>query len=136
MGVEIERKFLVQGDDWKAGQVGVAYRQGYLSSDPERTVRVRMAGEEGFLTIKGAARSGARREFEYRVPAAEAEQMLDGPVTASDIERLSLAAEQAWLRVEQRGLEWMMELGAQLSDEQMADFIAELRERQTKYEKK
>lgn len=77
MGVEIERKFLVQGVDWKVGQVGVAYRQGYLSSDPERTVRVRMAGEEGFLTIKGAARSGARREFEYRVPAAEAEQMLD-----------------------------------------------------------
>ena len=66
----------------------------------------------------------------------EAERMLDGPVTASDIERLSLSAEEAWLRVEERGLEWMMELGAQLSDEQMADFIAELRQRQTKYEKK
>lgn len=66
----------------------------------------------------------------------EAERLLDGPVTASDIERLSLSAEEAWLRVEERGLEWMMELGAQLSDEQMADFIAELRQRQTKYEKK
>ena len=66
----------------------------------------------------------------------EAERILDGPVVAEDIERLSLAAEEAWLRVEQRGLEWMMELGAQLSDEQMAGFIEELRERQGKYEKK
>ncbi len=66
----------------------------------------------------------------------EAEQLLDGPVAAEDIARLSLAAEEAWLRVEERGLEWMMELGDRLSDEQMADFIAELRKRQDKYEKK
>ena len=66
----------------------------------------------------------------------EAERMLDGPVAAEDIARLSLAAEDAWLRVEQRGLGWLMELGAQLSDEQMAEFIEELRERQAKYEKK
>lgn len=66
----------------------------------------------------------------------QAEQMLDGPVTADDVARLSLAAEEAWLRVEQRGLEWMIELGAQLSEEQMAEFIDELRERQLKYEKK
>ena len=66
----------------------------------------------------------------------QAENMLDGPVAADDIARLSLAAEEAWLRVEQRGLEWMIELGAQLSDEQMAEFIDELRKRQIKYEKK
>ena len=77
MGIEIERKFLVQGDDWKAGQTGIAYRQGYLSTDPERTVRVRLAGDQGFLTIKGASRGSTRHEFEYRVPAAEAEEMLD-----------------------------------------------------------
>jgi hypothetical protein len=66
----------------------------------------------------------------------QAEEMLAGPVAADDIARLSLAAEDAWLRVEQRGLEWMIELGAQLSDEQMAEFIDELRKRQLKYEKK
>ena len=66
----------------------------------------------------------------------QAEEMLAGPVAADDIARLSLAAEDAWLRVEQRGLEWMIELGAQLSDEQMAEFIGELRKRQLKYEKK
>ena len=66
----------------------------------------------------------------------QSEEMLAGPVVADDIARLSLAAEEAWLRVEQRGLEWMIELGAQLSDEQMAEFIDELRKRQLKYEKK
>ena len=53
MGREVEGKFLVQNDSWRQAGPGVPYRQGYLSTDPERTVRVRIAGDKGFLTIKG-----------------------------------------------------------------------------------
>ena len=60
MGREIERKFLVRGDSWR-GSEGVMVRQGHLSADKERVVRVRTAGEKGFLTIKGR---GERREEE------------------------------------------------------------------------
>jgi adenylate cyclase len=76
MGKEIERKFLVVGADWKRGAVGVAYRQGYLSTVKERTVRVRTVGEKGFLTIKGITVGVSRSEFEYEVPAADANAML------------------------------------------------------------
>jgi len=77
VGVEIERKFLVRGTEWKRGLSGTEYRQGYLCSDPERTVRVRLAGDKGFLTIKGASTGACRLEFEYPIPAGEAAQMLE-----------------------------------------------------------
>ena len=82
MGVEIERKFLVVGEGWRQA-AGVAYAQGYLNRDAERTVRVRIAGERAFLTVKGASRGATRAEFEYPIPVADAEQLLpmcDGPV--------------------------------------------------------
>ncbi len=77
MGEEIERKFLVVGDRWRAGATGTRYRQGFLSTDPQRTVRVRVAGDLGFLTIKGMAVGARRAEYEYEIPVADAEQMLD-----------------------------------------------------------
>lgn len=77
MGVEIERKFLVRGTEWKKDLSGTGYRQGYLTSDPERTVRIRLAGELGYLTIKGASTGASRLEFEYLIPADEAVQMLE-----------------------------------------------------------
>ena len=83
MGTEIERKFLLSGPEWKAGAVGTAYRQGYLSREPGRTVRVRVAGAQAFLTVKGPNKGFTRAEFEYPVPVADAEQMLglcDGPL--------------------------------------------------------
>jgi len=52
MGIEIERKFLVVGHAWRQGD-GVRFSQGYLNRDKDRTVRVRLAGEQAFLTIKG-----------------------------------------------------------------------------------
>lgn len=76
MGTEIERKFLVRGDGWKQLAPGVPYRQGYLNSDKERTVRVRLAGGKGFLTVKGPNRGAVRTEFEYPIPPEEAEAML------------------------------------------------------------
>ena len=83
MGREIERKFLVTSDAWRAGAKGVRIRQGYLSLDPERTVRVRLAGEKAWITVKGLSRGPVRDEFEYPIPAADAVAMLDGLCRAS-----------------------------------------------------
>jgi CYTH domain-containing protein len=82
MAVEIERKFRVVGDAWRTDH-GTRYRQGYLSRDPERTVRVRIADDQAFLTIKGRTVGASRPEFEYPIPLADAEQLLglcDGPL--------------------------------------------------------
>lgn len=82
MGIEIERKFLVRGSAWKTSD-GVYVRQGYLNRDTERTVRVRIAGDKAFLTIKGITRNRKRSEFEYEIPVPDAEELLnlcEGPV--------------------------------------------------------
>jgi adenylate cyclase len=78
MGLEIERKFLVTGTAWRVLAAGVLTRQGYLSSAAERTVRVRIAGDRGFLTVKGKSRGLLRPEFEYAIPVEDAAAMLDG----------------------------------------------------------
>jgi CYTH domain-containing protein len=75
MAVEIERKFLVIGDGWRTAD-GVLYRQGYLNRDKTRTVRVRLAGEQAFLTIKGKTVGISRAEFEYAIPVADANDLL------------------------------------------------------------
>ncbi|HSC80901.1 MAG TPA: CYTH domain-containing protein [Chitinolyticbacter sp.] len=77
MSVEIERKFLVRADTWR-DRVSRSIRigQGYLCTDPERTVRVRLKGAQGFLTIKGRNDGIARAEFEYEIPLADAEALL------------------------------------------------------------
>jgi CYTH domain-containing protein len=78
MGLEIERKFLVTGTAWKALAAGVLTRQGYLSNAGDRTVRVRIAGNQGFLTVKGRSQGLSRAEFEYAIPVEDAAAMLDG----------------------------------------------------------
>ena len=77
MGEEIERKFLVTGDAWRETAEGMRYRQGFLSTVPERTVRVRVAGLRGTITVKGKNLGARRAEFEYEIPVTDAEQMLD-----------------------------------------------------------
>jgi adenylate cyclase len=77
MASEIERKFLVKRELWPAPADGMLYRQGYLSVQPERTVRVRMAGHRGFITIKGMTRGLERLEFEYEIPVSDAAAILD-----------------------------------------------------------
>ena len=82
MGIEIERKFLVTGGGWRTSDPTL-YSQGYLSRDRSRTVRVRVAGETGFLTIKGPTNGTARAEFEYHIPLDDAIEMMtlcDGPI--------------------------------------------------------
>ncbi len=81
MGLEIERKFLVRGDAWRQGEARYLC-QAYLNRDPGRTVRVRVDGEQGFLTIKGRSVGATRSEFEYAIPLADAQALLalaDGP---------------------------------------------------------
>ena len=76
MGTEIERKFLVKTGEWRSGAAGRRMQQGYLSTEPERTVRVRLDGERGWLTIKGRNVGASRPEFEYAIPPEDARQLL------------------------------------------------------------
>ena len=75
MGIEIERKFLVHEGVWRQAPA-IRYRQGYLSTVKERTVRVRTLGDKGYLTIKGVSVGAARLEFEYEIPKGDADQLL------------------------------------------------------------
>ena len=77
MPKEIERKFLVTGDGWRGQGAGKRYRQGYLSTVKERTVRVRTVGDKGVITVKGISTGATRSEYEYEIPRADADEMLD-----------------------------------------------------------
>jgi len=78
MAIEIERKFLLKNQQWRTlSGAGCLIRQGYLSDQPERTVRVRVAGDHAWLTVKGKTKGIARLELEYPIPVAEAMQLLD-----------------------------------------------------------
>ena len=77
MGVEIERKFLVTNDAWRALGTPALLRQGYLSTDPARTVRVRIENGQGVLTIKGKSSGATRGEWEYPIPEIDAAELLD-----------------------------------------------------------
>ena len=88
MGNEVERKFLVKGDSWRVGAKGTLYRQGFLSTVKERTVRVRVAGEKAFLTVKGKSRGISRAEFEYDIPREDANAMLDSLCEQPIIEKV------------------------------------------------
>ena len=77
MGVEIERKFLLASSAWRSLGQPVLLRQGYLSSDPARVVRVRIEGDLAWLTIKGPSVGAARGEWEYPIPAPDAAELLE-----------------------------------------------------------
>lgn len=77
MATEIERKFLVTGDGWKSPSDGTRIAQGYLSIDADRTVRVRLAGNNAWITIKGRTEGISRAEFEYPIPAEDARELLN-----------------------------------------------------------
>ena len=77
MGREIERKFLVTDGSWRDSATATPFRQGFLSTAPERTVRVRAAGGRGTLTIKSKNVGAVRAEYEYEIPITDAEELLD-----------------------------------------------------------
>lgn len=76
MPLEIERKFLVDVQKWNPTVEGTRLIQAYLSIDPNPTVRVRIAGEKAYLTIKGRTKTISRPEFEYEIPVNEAQDMI------------------------------------------------------------
>jgi len=77
MGMEIEHKYLVKNDTYRLMACGEStITQGFLSRDPERTVRVRVRDGKGYLTIKGKGAGAAHPEFEYPIPLADAQQLM------------------------------------------------------------
>ena len=78
MGIEIERKFRLAGDGWRA-QVSqkTLLRQGYIANTARASVRVRLAGDVGWLSVKAMTRGLSRAEYEAVIPAVEANEMLD-----------------------------------------------------------
>ena len=72
MIVEIERKFLVNGSEWKKNAEPVFYAQGYLNEPAGVTVRARIAGNKAFITIKSKSKGISSQEFEYEVPVSDA----------------------------------------------------------------
>jgi len=87
MPLEIERKFLVRSDAWRAdADSGTHYRQGYIHADASVSVRVRLAGDRAFLTIKGGD-GISRTEYEYPIPAEHASEILDELCHAGSVEK-------------------------------------------------
>ncbi|KAF3884327.1 MULTISPECIES: CYTH domain-containing protein [Nostocales] len=99
MAREIERKFLVKGNSWRNQGTGSAYRQGYIATQKGATVRVRIVGERGYLTIKGPTVNYSRAEFEYSIPFEDAQEMLDTLCQRPLIEKIRY-------KVEWGGLIW------------------------------
>ena len=77
--IETERKFLVDREQWALLEKppGIRYIQGYLSTDDDKVIRVRVAGDKGFLTIKGKSETISHPEYEYSIPVEEAREMLN-----------------------------------------------------------
>lgn len=101
MKQEIERKFLVSGDSWRAGAgCGLACCQGYITAGKSKVaVRVRLMGGRGFLTVKGPVAGFSRPEFEYEIPAADAAYMFEHLCTGGLISKKRYTLEtggQCW----------------------------------------
>ena len=79
MGLEIERKFLIEKDLWYAVKKpsGILIQQAYLVNEPEKVIRIRITDSSGYLTIKGPTLLSTRSEFEFPVPKTDALQIMD-----------------------------------------------------------
>ena len=89
MGIEIERKFLVDKTKWAAlaKPAGKVFKQGYILSDEKRTVRIRVTDEAAFLTLKGSTTGISRSEFEYAIPINDGTEILN-TLTVSSIQKV------------------------------------------------
>ena len=77
MSAEIERKYTVKDQSYRQESIECKYyKQGYISIDKERTVRIRISGNNAFITLKGVTTGCTRKEFEYPIPVANAAEML------------------------------------------------------------
>jgi adenylate cyclase len=89
MPKEIERKYLVNQEKWAETlkPKGQLYRQGYILTEPKKTIRVRLTETKGFLTIKGLSVGATRPEYEYEIPVDEAHELLDN-FTVSELSKI------------------------------------------------
>ena len=110
MPQEIERKFIVDGDEWRRhSKRPRAIRQGYIVTGPEVVVRVRVFGAHAYLTIKSTTPGRVRSEFEYEIPAPHAAELLDHMCVGQVIEKMRHSIEWA-------GIDWVVdEFGGALS---------------------
>ncbi len=99
MGVEIERKFLVLNEDFKQQGQGTFLRQGYICSEPGRIVRVRIEADHAMLTIKGMSSGISCGEWEYPIPLADAQVLLNTVCQQPLIEKIRY-------RIPMNGLTW------------------------------
>jgi adenylate cyclase len=97
MPLEIERKYLVRNNRWRMPGKGTRYRQGYLSTEAARNVRVRVAAGRGFITVKGLTVNITRPEYEYPIPVEDANEMLDTLCLKPIIEKVRYLIEHAGL---------------------------------------
>ncbi|MBK8210524.1 MAG: CYTH domain-containing protein [Rhodospirillales bacterium] len=102
MAAEIERKFLVTCDAWRSAATGESIRQGYLWSEAGRSLRVRIAGEHAFLTLKSGQNGCSRQEYEYEIPLTDA-----GEIIASMCNRPLI--EKTRYTVVEGGIEWVID---------------------------
>jgi adenylate cyclase len=103
VAMEIERKFLVKDDSWRAEATAERMRQGYLCSVEDRAVRARIIGDRAFLTIKGAKNGISRFEYEYEIPPEDAAEILDRLCERPLIEKTRH-------RLTVNGLEWVVDV--------------------------
>ncbi len=100
MGREVERKFLVRDAEWRTMiSESLSMRQGYLTGSERSSVRVRVCGERAYLNIKGATLGISRTEYEYSIPVADAEELLDTLCELPLIEKIRhtvVYAEHTW----------------------------------------
>lgn len=102
MPLEIERKFLVDKNRWSPTNQGTKMIQAYLGLAPYPTVRIRIAGEKAFLTIKGRSETITRPEFEYEVPVDDAQEMLDLAIS-SPVEKIRY-------KIQHEGFTWEVDV--------------------------
>ena len=88
MAFEIEYKYLVDTTLWQRPEGGIRMRQGYVATKDGTTVRVRIAGEKAYLTLKDHAVGLTRHEFEYEIPVVDAETLLDTMCTKPQIDKI------------------------------------------------
>jgi len=102
MPLEIERKFLVDKNKWSPNSQGIKMVQAYLGLAPYPTVRIRIAGEKAFLTIKGRSETIARPEFEYEIPVFDAQEMLSMAIS-SPVEKIRY-------EIQHKGFTWEVDV--------------------------
>jgi adenylate cyclase len=89
MAIEIEHKFLLANEDWRGVvQKSIKYKQGYLSSQPTSSIRIRISDKQAWLNIKSATIGTQRLEFEYEIPLPDAEEIIDTLCAKPVIEKI------------------------------------------------